>query len=490
MVLAAASLFVRYRRAGSEGREQLKWFLYAGSFFLVGLGLLFFGGGSVVADNAGVTLILVGWVGMSVACAVAILKYHLYDIDLVINKTVVFGLLAAFVTAMYVLIVVGMGSAVGATEQGNVALSIVATAAVAVAFHPVRERVQRLANHLVYGTRATPYEVLATFSETMATSFAADELLPRMTEMVVKGTGATSSEVWVTMGPQLHRAAVHPSNGRSASVLAMSDGRPPDIPGATRSIPIRHRGDVLGVLAVTKAPGDPLLPAEDKLVSDLAAQAGLVLRNVGLIEELKASRQRIVAAQDEERRRIERNIHDGAQQRLVTVALALRQAGSRLRPDADPDAASMIAKAADELTDALAELRDLARGIHPAILTDAGLVAAVESLAERCPIPVRVASDAIGRLSPSIEVTAYFVVSEALANVVKHARASAAFVRLTEGNGYLAIEVRDDGIGGADLGGGSGLRGLEDRVAALDGSLSVSSVPETGTTVQARIPCG
>jgi signal transduction histidine kinase len=150
----------------------------------------------------------------------------------------------------------------------------------------------------------------------------------------------------------------------------------------------------------------------------------------------------------------------------------------------------MIAKAADELTDALAELRDLARGIHPAILTDAGLVATVESLAERCPVPVTITSEAIGRLRPSIEVTAYFVVSEALANVVKHARASSVAVDLRVAEGSLRIEVSDDGLGGADVEAGSGLRGLQDRVAVLDGTLTVGPRAEGGTTVRARIPCG
>ncbi len=196
-----------------------------------------------------------------------------------------------------------------------------ATAVVAVAFQPVRERVQRFANRLVYGERATPYEVLSSFASNMAQTYAADDLLPRMTHILAEGTGASRAEVWLRIGPVLHRAAVTPAEAPRVPDVALPSDGTPEVPGATRSVPVRHHGELLGALALTKAQGDPLTPEEDKLLADLGAQAGLVLRNVGLIEELKASRQRIVAAQDEERRRLERNIHDGAQQRLVGLAV-------------------------------------------------------------------------------------------------------------------------------------------------------------------------
>ncbi len=312
-----------------------------------------------------------------------------------------------------------------------------------------------------------------------------------MTEILARGTGAASAEVWVEVGPELHRAAVHPpANGDAppAELPVGPDGLP-EVPGATRSVPVRHRGETLGALVVRKAPGDPLTPAEDKLLADLAAQAGLVLRNVRLIEDLKASRGRIVAAQDEERRRLERDIHDGAQQRLVGLALAMQVARSNLGPDETPALATGLDDAREELNRTLAELRDLARGIHPAILTEDGLVAALEALAERSLVPTMVDAGSIGRLPAAAEATAYFVASEALTNVAKYASASRAHVEVSQTDGHLRLEVDDDGIGGADPARGSGLRGLIDRVAALDGRLRIESPAGGGTRVEMEIPC-
>jgi signal transduction histidine kinase len=206
------------------------------------------------------------------------------------------------------------------------------------------------------------------------------------------------------------------------------------------------------------------------------------------VEQLRASRERLVEAGFEERRRLERNLHDGAQQRFVSLALSLQMARSRLGSDA-PAVAEMLDSAARELALGLDELRELARGIHPAILSDRGLGAAIGALAARVPFEVQVDADVDGRLPEKIEVAAYYVVSEALANATKHARASRARVLVTSETGCVTVEISDDGVGGADQAGGSGLRGLSDRVAALDGGLDVISAPGGGTIVRARIPC-
>jgi PAS domain S-box-containing protein len=204
-------------------------------------------------------------------------------------------------------------------------------------------------------------------------------------------------------------------------------------------------------------------------------------------EELRASRARIVEAGDAERRRLERNLHDGAQQRLVALSLALRLAESKVRTD--PGAAEQVLRAAGgELGQALAELRELARGIHPAILTDRGLSAALEALAGRAPTPVEIDLAFEERLPPPVEAAAYYVVSESLANIAKYAQASAVTVSIARANGYAVVEVEDDGIGGADPGRGSGIRGLADRVEALDGRLDLESPPGGGTRIRARIP--
>ena len=203
-------------------------------------------------------------------------------------------------------------------------------------------------------------------------------------------------------------------------------------------------------------------------------------------DELRASRARLVEAGDLERRRLERNLHDGAQQRLVTLSLTLRLIESRVR--GDPDAVGLLAGAREELTRALEELRELARGLHPAVLSDHGLRAAVSALADRSMVPVDVDNDIDERLPEHVEVAAYFVVSEALANVQKYAEASSVTIALGRDDGVAVVEVSDDGVGGADPSGGSGLRGLADRVEALGGRLEIESAPGAGTSVRARIP--
>jgi signal transduction histidine kinase len=209
----------------------------------------------------------------------------------------------------------------------------------------------------------------------------------------------------------------------------------------------------------------------------------LVLLNARLIEDLRSSRQRLVRAQDEERRRLERNLHDGAQQSLVAVALTLRMASGQ------PDNAAAVDAAAEQLSAAIEELRELARGIHPAILTERGLGPAVNSLAERSPVPVTVTDHLSRRLPETVEATAYFVVAEALTNAAKYAEASAVTVDVDESaDGVVTVVVVDDGRGGVDLSHGTGLRGLSDRVSAADGELHVESRPGQGTTITCRLP--
>ena len=239
---------------------------------------------------------------------------------------------------------------------------------------------------------------------------------------------------------------------------------------------------------------DRSLCEDDELMRSVAVAAGLSIENERLqaqlrarVEELRRSRARIVEAGTAERRRLERNLHDGAQQRLVALSLTLRLAQGRLRKDPD-GAESLLAGAQDELGRALEELRELARGIHPAVLSDRGLRAALEALAGRSPVPVELEGTPPERLPPPVEAAAYFVVAEALTNVVKYAQASQARVNISRGNGHAVVEVADDGVGGADPGRGSGLRGLADRISALDGTLVLSSPEGAGTLLRAEIP--
>ena len=234
------------------------------------------------------------------------------------------------------------------------------------------------------------------------------------------------------------------------------------------------------------------------MVRSVAAATRLALENERLtaevltqLGEVRASRARIVLAGDAERRRVERDLHDGAQQRLVTLALALRIARDRL-DGSDPRVGASLDQASHELDLALAELRALARGLHPTVLTEEGLAAAVEALGDRSPVPVAVfvaPEVAERRCATDVEAAAYFVVAEALTNVAKYAHASRSTVRIGRTEGVLSVEITDDGVGGADVGRGSGLRGLDDRVAAAGGRFDVVSVPGAGTTVRAEIPC-
>jgi signal transduction histidine kinase len=492
------------RRAEGDERQQIKWFLAGAAIPVIGItaagmttGLVGTGDQALapfwgkVMQDVGTSM----FIALPIATGVAVLKYRLYDLDLVINKAVVFGLLAGFITAVYVGIVVGIGAAVG--SGGSRFLPVAAAALIAVAFQPVRTRAHNLANRLVYGKRATPYEVLAEFSGRMGTTYSNEDVLPRMARAVAEGVGASRSEIWVRIGDSLHPAAGYPEDSSLGPIAVPSDVADVEsLPGFDRVFPVRDRGELLGALAVAKPPGEPLTPAEEKLLQDLASQAGLVLRNVGLtselrlrLDELAASRKRLVAAQDEERRRLERNIHDGAQQQLVALAVKLRLAENLVERDPEK-ARSLMGELRDEATDAMENLRDLARGIYPPLLADQGLRAALEAQARKAGLPVAVEHDGVRRYPQDVEAAVYFSCLEALQNVAKYAEATSVELRLREEDGHLVFAVRDDGRGFDPLTTpkGSGLTNIADRLAALGGEVQVRSRPGEGTEVVGRIP--
>ena len=500
---AIVAVFARLRGADSDTRHQIKWVASA-SLFLVGTIFLttflpntFFSAPGPLAGTGVALLVTVAVLGVPTAIGVAVLKYRLYDIDVIISRTLVYGVLAAFITAVYVGIAVGIGTLVGSGGQPNLWLSIVATIIVAVGFQPVRERVQKIANRLVYGHRATPYEVLTAFSDQVAEAYAADEVLPRMARVLQEATGAQSATVWLKGPATLRPAATHPDAARSSPLaLPMSGGSLPEIPGATSSVPVEHQGRLLGALSIVKRRGDPVTPTEQKLVDDLAHQAGLVLRNVGLaaelrnrLDELRSSRQRLVRAQDEERRRLERNLHDGAQQHLVAlkVKLGLAQMLAATSPE---KARSTVVQLKADADEALETLRDLARGIYPPLLADRGLVAALESQGRKATMPVRVEAEGVERYAQDVEATVYFCVLEALQNVQKYAKASRVDVRLRGREGELMFEIEDDGTGfdTATVTRGAGLTNMVDRVEALGGNVDLTSAPGSGTRVSGNVP--
>jgi signal transduction histidine kinase len=497
VVVLGLVMVVRMRRASGESRLQLKWFAYAVGVLVIAFVLSqteewSFLGAAPRKIVEGVSL----WAGLAtdlaqnvllpVAVAVAMLRYHLYDIDLVINRTILYAGLAGFLTLAYGITVAGIGSLLGQQARFDPLLTILAIGLAALLLEPVRARLQAIANVAVYGKRANPYEVLSDFARGLGRADAAVVLLPRMAELLREGTGAASTEIWVRIGERLQLAASSPDiSGPRLSAQGIDElaGRVGD---AGAVVPVFQAAELLGALAVRKARGDTLNAVERRLLNDLASQAGLVFQRFRLVEELRESRSRIVAAQDLERRRIERNLHDGAQQRFVNALLALGMA--QATSPAAPSSA-MLKEASREVQAGLSELRDLARGLHPPLLTESGLHAAVASLADRSPIVTSVVAATDHRYPEPVEVTAYYVVAEALTNAAKHSSASALQVRIEEANGRLRIEVADDGVGGADVGRGSGLVGLQDRAAAIGGTLTVRSTPGHGTVVRADLPC-
>lgn len=485
-VTGVVSLIVRYRGTSEDERLQIRWLVFA---VILLVAYLLFSEFTRFAERYPFLDSVVsglGFLALPVAIGVAVFRYRLYDLDLVIKKTLLYALLVALATAVYVAIVVGLGAWVGSESSF---FTIVAAVVIAIGFQPARVRLTKLVDRLVYGARATPYEVLSDFSHRIGETYASEDMLPRMARVLADGTGAERADVWLKVGDELRVRASWPSGSTNG------DTPPPGASADQVSYPVRYQGETLGALSIRKAPADPVKPAEEKLVQDLAAQAGLVLRNQQLtarletqVEELRALQKRLVTAQDQERRRLERNIHDGAQQQLVALAIQARLAGRALT--ADPEqAATIIERLEQGAQEALEGLRDLARGIYPPLLADQGLPAALEAQARKSPVEVTLRADGVGRYPLETEAGVYFCCLEAIQNVAKHAPGAHVRIELTSVGDDLTFEVTDDGPG-FDLAAnrsGSGLTGMADRLAALDGTLEIESTPGTGTVIRGRV---
>jgi signal transduction histidine kinase len=427
------------------------------------------------------------------ALFIGIVRYRLWDIDRIVSRTLAYGALAAFVTAVYVGVVVGIGNLIG-TQQHNLILSLLATGLVAVAFQPARSAVQRLANRLIYGTRATPYQVLASFSQ-LIESLGTEDVLSRTVRILSEGTGATAT-VWLRVEEQLRASAQWPAGAESPTeVVALEGDGLPSFAGEDLAVPVRHQGVLLGAFTLHKR-GETLTTAETKLVTNVAAQAGLVLRNSQLtaelmarLEDLHQSRQRLVRAQDEARRRLERNIHDGAQQQLVALKVKLSLA-ERL---VDKDPAKLrhaLLQLKEETDEAVQSLRELARGIYPPLLAEGGLFVALQAQARKSSVPVTIEFGEVARYLPETESAVYFCCLEALQNIGKSAQASQASIHLHARRGVLAFTVEDDGCGfdPKHVREGSGLQNMRDRIEALGGKLDIVSAPGKGTRICGEVP--
>ncbi|MGZ5306339.1 MAG: GAF domain-containing sensor histidine kinase [Actinomycetota bacterium] len=488
IVVALASVVTRFRRSRGEEREQIKWLLWSAALIAVFLALPLHQGESNVANAISGLLITL----IPISAGIAILKYRLYDIDVVISKTVVFGVLAGFITVVYVGIVVGVGALIG--DPSNPALAIGATASVALLFGQVRERVRRFANRLVYGRRATPYEVMSGFARRVAGTISVDEILPGMAEAAARGVGARVARVRVAL-PTGERSVTWPDDA--------------ELPGAFgRTLEVRYQGEPVGGIDVVKPANEPFTPTEEQLLEDLAGQAGLAMHNVRLTRELeiraaeldvqserlRASRERLVTARDQQRRGLERDIQEGPARQLMEIRQRLDDAGELVDRDA-PAAEQLLDRLGGAANATLEELRDLARGIFPPLLVDRGVVAALEAHIRKIGAKARVQA-AIGfaelRFVTDVEACVYFCCAQAVQNVIRHAGNAPSTIELALDGGILSFSVRDGGPGFEDAArpDGMGMRIMQDRIDALEGVLTVESTPGLGTLVVGRVPAG
>src|SRR5262245_9382279 len=493
--LAVVSLVMRYRAARGEERQQIRLLAYVGLIAIVFLILTVVTAMGLGPDQSStlndvfffVFFVAFG-IGIPAAAAVAVLRYRLWDLDVVLKKTIVATVLVLLLLAAASLVFVVPVLVVGLPVRSP-GVALVAGIAIGALAWPLLRLSRRIADRIVYGKRATPYEVLTEFSDRMAESYATDDVLPRMAAILGEGTGAKTVTIWLLVGNQLRPATTWPPrDGRERDYRELTPaGTLADMTGDV--FVVRHQGEQLGAITTSMPANDPLNPTKEKLIKDLAGQAGLVLRNVRLIEELRASRRRLVAAQDAERRRLERNIHDGAQQQLVALQVKQRLADGMIERE-PAKARELMTQLQADTAEALGDLRDLARGIYPPLLADKGLATALESQARKSPVPVTVDSDSVGRYSQDVEAAVYFCALEALNNLAKYARATSATISLSQTDGILTFAVDDDGVGfvPASATDGTGLQGMADRLDAIGGSLEVRSSPGEGTTVLGRVP--
>ena len=517
----------RYQTTRGEVRQRMEWFGWA-----VGITV-------EVALVVVALRLFLGWprqIGVIVATASIViplsfipctLRRMLGHVDRLLTHTVSLMGLTAVVVAVYLVIVLGLGRVPEDDERSILLLSMVAAGIAALLYAPARERLTGFANKLVYGEQRAPDDALRTFGSRLSRAIPLDELLLQLAESLRKSLDLRPAEVWTGSGGVLERAISVPN--RSAIQLQVGEAEEPVVAragvsgpawlsvwlpqllegrdgAAVRVAPITHSGELLGLIVVERPPGDDsFADDEESALAELARQVGLALHNVQLdsalqesleevkrqAEELRASRTRVVAAADAERRKIERDLHDGAQQHLVALAVTVRLA--RQIADTDPEQTkTMLDELGGSLQEAVQELRNLAHGIYPPVLMDRGLPAALEAAAGRAALPTDVQAEGVERFPQQTEAAVYFCCLEALQNAGKHAGEGAtATVTVRRDPEGLVFEVADTGTGFDMASGaakGHGFVNMSDRIGAIGGKLRVDSAPGKGTTVSGVIP--
>lgn len=476
------SLLMRFRRARGDERLQLKWLASVAVFLPATLLLTYVAPGvpSTLAFKLHIAL-LIGTI------TVAVLKYRLYDIDVILNRSLVYVTLTVLVLGIYVAVV----AAAGAVLQARAGLvpSLIATGVVAAAFSPLRNRLQSGVNRLLYGGRDEPYEVLSSLGQRLESTLAVDEVLPGLVETVAQAFKLP----YVAVEVPEPEARGDGHFGAIKTVASYGQAAP-----IALRLPLQYQGAPVGALVLAARSGDEgFTPADRRLLTDIARQAGVAAHTVALTAALQGSRERLVAAREEERRRLRRDLHDGLGPTLTAVALQIDATRNMLRTD--PDAADEILKELRaEVKSCIDGIRRSVYDLRPPALDELGLVRA---LREQAAAFVRAGNGSLNGLHvtvaapndlpplpAAVEVAAYRIGAEAVTNVARHAEASHCELRLTL-NGALEVQVTDDGIGaGASWRPGVGIASMRERAAELGGTLSVEPTASNGTRVLAKLP--
>lgn len=474
VALCVASLVVRYRRSEGDERQQLRWIAAAGVVFLASVGGTF-ALDSLSGSSRGWPL-EIGLAFVVAAAGLAILRYRLYELDLVVNRTLVYAVLTGGVIAGYLGFVALLGTAAAGPRLG---VSILAVAAVAVAAQPLRVFVQRRVNRLMYGDRDDPHRAVRRLGDRLGQALDPDEALPTIVEAVREAL-------------RLPYAAIEFEEAGQRRITSAAGAHPG---GELVRVPLENRGERIGTLVVAaRRTGERLGGADLRLLTDLARHAGVVVHSVRLTEDLRRSRERLVSAREEERRRLRRDLHDGLGSSLAGIALEAEAALGAV--DRDPERARALLRAVAEASQAaIADIRRIAHDLRPPVLDQLGLVAAIHEQATRLtatmrgrPLDISVEAPELPPLPAAVEVAAYRIALEALTNVVRHSDASTCTVQLTL-NGRLELEVADNGNGLGDaLPWGVGLVSMRERADEVGGELLVESTPGTGARVRALLP--
>ena len=496
----AISLFVRLRRARGVERQQLKWFTCAVTIALSGAipKYVIFPVTSVPASWVSwvdLTLLVSGLVGIPIAVGIAILKYRLYDIDVIINRTIVYGALSASVLGVYVLVVGGLGALL--QTSGNFAISLLATGLVAALFQPLRGRLQCGVNKLMYGERDEPYKVLSRLGRRLEGTLAPEAALTTIVETVSEALKLPYAAILLKQGSEF--------------VTAAERGTPV---GEPVTLPLAHQKEPVGRLVVApRASGEEFTPSDRRLLDDLAWQAGVAVHAARLTADLQRSREHLVTAREEERRRLRRDLHDGLGPTLAGLTFGLDAARNLLAREPE-DTEELLSRLKGQTQEAVSDVRRLVYGLRPPALDDLGLVPAVREQAanhgllvdslpgkagekassEDGPVFSVEAPAHVPPLPAAVEVACFRIAQEAMTNVARHARAHTCRVRFSlkgeeARNEALEVEIVDDGVGvSGERRAGVGMTSMRERAAELGGTCVVEPGPAGGTRVLARLP--